>query len=127
MNANQIKTAENMLADMIAHLNTMSDMLSTDKADDTVLAWDNGLCVVMDEGKHPRAAGPVHATAFRPGDTCPSFAFPVIMNGNHHTAKPRLRRAILIQNIQQTEDAIKIFKHGLEAAKKGEVWEDKPF
>ena len=118
MNANQLKTAENMLAEIVAFQNVMSDMLTTDKADDTVLTWENGLCVVMDEGKHPRAAGVVYATAFRPGDSSPDFAFPVIMNGKRETAVPRLRRAVLIDAIRKGEEAIEIFRRGIEDAKR---------
>lgn len=94
------------------NLATLRDVLASPAAEDTVLAWANGLTVLKSQwpgDKEPRwlAVRADHGTAFnenKAGD----FAWPVAMNGHREVAKPIRRALVLIEQIQSVEEMIKM-------------------
>lgn len=77
------------------------------EGNDTILAWDNGLAVILHCGSY--GVGAIWAASAFHADNG-SFAYPVVQNGARETAKVRLRKDAAAESIASLRQSINLVK-----------------
>ena len=105
------------LAIVVNPINEAIDRLSAamegPEGEDNILAWDNGLGVLMvtnpeTQRREPRAVSYDRAQAFSAAKA--DFAYPVVLNGHRETAKVTKRKDACARQIVTLREAIADFQ-----------------